>query len=325
MPPAKSSSMNLKNNPVKLHRRSKTDPKDLTMDKEQGGGSTVNSDVISGTIFETLEISDEQSKEKVLADLKVKANDLVTNACESPKVGNKTIVNGTEEEEGDIQVNSERNKQNTTDIKQPGESAMNNINNVAIDKENKSSESKQSLQLENVGEQAIVTEKVLKELNGKKESRPVLDLSRRSESLQIFEVKGKSAESGTKPPLRKGLSLNSFESKETTADIKHAKLLANEKQLETSQELDKSTGFQNSAEKIKDATFSQEEPRGLMPGTLLKSSDEKVLPSEKIVKKACDDEESSEQPAWIKLANRRSERLSQLIDEGGKEDNKVKT
>lgn len=315
----RSSSMNLKGNSVKPHRRSKTDPKDLTVkpgvETEQGARSTRNSDVISGTIFEASEVSDEQSKESVVADLKLKANEILTSVPKSPNGSSKAVENETEEKESQMLTNGEKDLQSsvtdsTAEIEQVKQKLTDGMDNVVINKENKGCESEQNLRLENLEEEAKGKEKVLKEINGKKEgSRPLLDVSRRTESLSIFEVMSKSKETEDKPPLRRGFSLKSFESKEKPADLKLTKLVENEKQPKT-------VCAQNSAEKINEPTSSQLESKGPIP--------EKVSPGAKVVKKASVKEESSGQPSWIELANKKSQRLSQLIGEGGKEDNQVK-
>jgi len=315
----RSSSMNLKGNSVKPHRRSKTDPKDLTVkpgvETEQGARSTRNSDVISGTIFEASEVSDEQSKESVVADLKLKANEILTSVPKSPNGSSKAVENETEEKESQMLTNGEKDLQSsvtdtTAEIEQVKQNLTDGMDNVVINKENKGCESEQNLRLENLEEEAKGKEKVLKEINGKKEgSRPLLDVSRRTESLSIFEVMSKSKETEDKPPLRRGFSLKSFESKEKPADLKLTKLVENEKQP-------KAVCAQNSAEKINEPISSQLESKGSVP--------EKVSPVAKVVKKASVKEESSGQPSWIELATKKSQRLSQLIGEGGKEDNQVK-
>ena len=300
-----SSSRNL--TPVKPHRRSKTDPQDLTV--KPYVENTTNSDVVNATIFEAVEISDEQKKEKTVADLKAKAYNILANVRESPKLSSETVVNGAEKKEGKPLNDEEKNKQDcvaecTTD---------------STNKANQAFESKQSLQLKNAEVETNAKKIVLKELNSKKEEfRPVLDMKRRSESLNILVAKGQSGElvhttAVDKPQLRRrGFSLNSFESKEKTSDPKPTKMMESEKIVETvAAQEGESVNVQ-----ISNGCVSQTEFKVSALNCL-----EKNVPSGA---KACDKEESSGQPAWIELANKRSKRLSQLIDEGVKEESQVK-
>ena len=411
----KSKSMNLKKNPAKPHRRSKTDPTDLTdedgVNTEQGSASTRNSHVISGTIPEDQECSDEQSKESVVADLKAKANDILSNLNESPKMRSHVIVNGTSEKEGQLvgeQHVGEKTKQgtmseSTADMEQVKPNQTEEMNKTFTDKENKATESKQNQQVKSVeGHVKAAEDKVLKELNVKKEvRRPQLDISRKSESLQIFEVKGKSEETNPKgkPPLRKGVSLDSSESKEKmNTNLKLKNVLEQEKQSANVTLEQKTSGLQIATEKLNDLMESKGSlPEKVQPpsvekvvnssrkgkpplrqGVSLDSSEskekmntnlklknvleqekqsanvtleqktsglqnatekennvmaskgslpEKVQPpsGEKVVKRTHNRDESSGQPSWIELANKRSQRLSQLIEGDSKDDNKVKT
>ena len=255
---SRSSSMKLQNNSVKPHRRPKTDPKDLTVktsvDKEQGSGSARNSDVINDTILEAQEVIDEQSKESAVADLKAKVNNILANLSESPRTTDKMTENGTEEKKSQLLLQREETKQgcvseatvDSEQVEQPD-----NKDSTVIDKENKELESKQNEKLESAEDRVKTKDKVLKELNDKKEvGRPLLDMSKRSESLQIFEVKGKSGKTGPedKPPLPRGLSLDSFEPKEKTTDLKLTKVTEKQKRPESVKREQKSSGLQSSAE-----------------------------------------------------------------------------
>ena len=269
--------MNLKNNPVKPHRRSKTDPKDLTVktsvDKEQGSGSARNSDIISGTIFEAQEVIDEQTHESAVADLKAKVNNSLANLSESPRTTDKMTENGTEEKEIQLLLQREETKQgcvteatvDSEQVEQPD-----NKDSTVIDKENKEFESKQSEKLENVEDRVKTKDKVLKELNDKKQvSRPLLDMSKRAESLQIFEVKGKSGKTDPvdKPPLPRGFSLDSFEPKEKTTDVKLTKVTEKQKLPETVEREQKSSSLPSSAEpKVDTVTLNQMKSKASVPG-----------------------------------------------------------
>lgn len=406
----KSKSMNLKSNPAKPHRRSKTYPTDLTdehdVSTEQGSVSTRNSRVISGTIPEGQEGTDEQSRESVIADLKAKANDILSNLNESPKTRSQVIVNGTSDEEGQLvgELHEEQKTkrgsvtESTADIEQVKPNQTDEKNKTFTGKENKATESEQNQQVVNVIEHVKAEDKVLKELNVKRQiSRPQLDISRKSESLQIFEVKGKSENTSPKgkpslrkgvsldssekmntnskltnvlekekhctnvtleqktsglqiataekkndlmeskgsllekvqplsgekvvnlspkrkPPLRQGVSLDSSESKEkmkTNLQLTH--VIEQEKPSTNVTLEQKTSGLQNSTEKEIDLM----ESKGSLP--------EKVQPpsGEKVVKRSYNKDESSGQPSWVELANKRSQRLSQLIEGDSKDDNKV--
>ena len=324
-----SSSMNVKRNPVKPHRRSKTDPQDLSAKKKvetessEGLAGSRSSDIVNTTIFEALEVSDEKSKEKVLADMKAKASEVLAKVCESPKVSERKIENsavtgdvvceGVEEKEGHIQTEGEKNQESVEGhIKELHESE----NKVVVNKENEDVQStKPNVQIENK-EESKAKETVLKELNVKKdESRPLLDMSRRSISLKNFGIKDKAPESTVKPPLQRGVSLdrtekNNDKSEGKTADVNLRKPVEKEKSNKTeSVHEDKSSESQKSGEKM-----SPTDSKASMPSSLVKNFDEdKTLTGVKLRGKA-HEKDDSEQPAWIKLANRKSERLSQLLD-----------
>lgn len=332
--------MNVKKKPVKPHRRSKTDPKDLSAknnmetESNEGLGSSRNSDVISTTIVEALEISDEQSKDKVVADIKAKASDILAKVRNSPKLSEKRIENdgGTSDElvpeivgekEGRIQTERENNQQGAEErIKE-----MDNKSNV-VNKENEV-QTKLNVQIENK-EESNLKEKVLKELNIKKDvSRPLLEMSRRCESLKHFGAKDKSEKSTMKSPLRRGFSLNSIEQSDDKLEekngdrLKLSKLMQSEKPNKSESSLkDNSNDSQNSAEKMSHANVSEMESKVSMHSSLVKGLDaDKAHAGAKLRENAYEKDKTPGQPAWIELANTRSKRLSHLLDDN--KDNQV--
>lgn len=336
-----SSSMNVKRNPLKPHGRSKTDPQDLATktnvetESNEGLACSRSSDIVNTTIFEASEISDEKSKEKVVADMKAKASEVLA------KVSEKRIENGADtsdevvpeivgEKEGHIQTEGKKNQDSA---EEHIEELHENKNNVVVNKENEDVQStKPNVQIENI-EETKAKETILKELNVKKdESRPLLDVSRRSISLKNFGIKDKSLESTVKPvkpPLQRGFSLDSSEqnndkSEVKTADVKLRKPAHKEKPSKTeSVHEDKRSDSQNTSEKMSPTDVSKLESKAPMPSSLVKCLDaDKTFTGAKLREKAHEQDGTSEQPAWIKLANRKSERLSQLLD--GK-DNQVNT
>lgn len=334
-----SSSMNVKRNPLKPHRRSKTDPQDLATktnvgtESNEGLAGSRSSDIVNTTIFEASEISDEKSKEQVIADMKAKASEVLAKVCESPKVNEKRIENGADtsdevgENEGHIQTEGEKSQESAEEqIKELHE----NKNNVAVDKENEDVHStKPNVQIENK-EESKAKETILKELNVKKdESRPLLDVSRRSISLNNFGIKDKSLESTIKPPLQRGFSLDSSEqnndkSEVKTADVKLSESAQKEQPNKTERvHENKRSDVQNTGEKMSPTDVSKLESKAPMPSSLVKNLDaDRTFTGVKLREKAHEKDDTSEQPAWIKLANRKSERYSQLLDN---KDNQVNT
>lgn len=328
-----SSSMNVKRNPTKPHRRSKTDPKDLSAktnvetESNEGLASNRNSDIVNTTIFEALESSEEQSKEKVLADMKAKASDILAKVHESPKVSERlesgastsdeVVPEIVEEKEDHIQTEGEENKETAEQhFKELDQNEMDNKNNVVIDKENENVQpTKPDVDMENK-EESKAKETILNELNVKKdESRPLLDMSRRSKSLKNFGIK----ESIMKSPLLSRFSLDSMEQNidktegKNTADLELRKLGEKEKpnKTESAHEV-KSNDSQNSGEKKTPADVSKLHSR---PSSLVQSSDADKTPTgTKLKDKPTEQHNTSDQPDWIKLATKKSERLSQLLD-----------
>lgn len=306
----------------------------METESNEGLGSSRNSDVISTTIVEALEISDEQSKDKVVADIKAKASDILAKVRNSPKLSEKRIENdgGTSDElvpeivgekEGRIQTERENNQQGAEErIKE-----MDNKSNV-VNKENEV-QTKLNVQIENK-EESNLKEKVLKELNIKKDvSRPLLEMSRRCESLKHFGAKDKSEKSTMKSPLRRGFSLNSIEQSDDKLEekngdrLKLSKLMQSEKPNKSESSLkDNSNDSQNSAEKMSHANVSEMESKVSMHSSLVKGLDaDKAHAGAKLRENAYEKDKTPGQPAWIELANTRSKRLSHLLDDN--KDNQV--
>ena len=328
--------MNIKRDSTKPHRRSKTDPKDLSAktDAETEANeeltSNRNSDIVNTTIFEALESSDEQSKEKVLADMKAKASKILAKVHESPKVSER-LESGTstsdevvpvivQEKEGRVQTEGGENKESAEQhVKELDENEiMDNKDNIVINKENEDVQpTKPDVQMENK-EESKAKETILKELNVKKDaSRPLLDMSRRSKSLKNFGKK----ESGMKPPMPNRFSLDSIEQLidnaegNNTAVLELRKLGQKEKPNKTeSVHEEKSKESQNSDE-MTPADVSQLQSEVSTPSSLVKISDTDKSPTgTKLKGKPTEQDNSSGQPDWIKLATKKSERLSQLLD-----------
>lgn len=330
---AKTSSVSLKNNPVEPHRRSKTDPNHLTNKEgenpEQSSGGGKNSDVASETKLETLEVTCEPSKESVVADLKMKDNDILASLSESPEDANQNNVRNSTEEQDTLQAEREKEDliiESTAGNEQTELSLEEKENENVNDEGNKRIDGKETPQPERVEENEI-----LKEVNGKAElNRPHLDGNGRSESLQLFEVKGKSKEVNPRDDhsaLRKGQSLISRESNVKAPIIALTELIEKPQQSqEIKEHRQERSDLQNSTEKqisgqeeSKDSSSSQEESKDST------SEEIEALSAPHVLKKATNKEEVSGQPAWVQLANkrRRSQRLSQLIEDGGQECNKV--
>lgn len=330
--------MNIKRNPIKPHRRSKTDPSDLSAntntetEANEELASKRNSDVVNTTIFEALESSEEQSKEKVLADMKAKASDILAKVQESPRVG-KRLESGTstrdevlpdavEEKEDHSQSKREKNKEAAEQhVKELDENKMDNKDNVVINKENEHVQPNTPDVLMENKEESKTKETVLKELNVKKDaSRPLLDMSRRTKSLtKNFQKK----ESGTKPPLPNRFSLDSIEQHIDNTEEQSATYLVQlrkfaEKEKPNKAEIvheQKSQESQNSSEEVTPADVSHVQSEVSTPYSLMKSLDaDKTLTGTKLKDKPTEQNNTSNQPDWIKLATKKSERLSQLLD-----------
>lgn len=332
---AKTSSVSLKNNPVEPHRRSKTDHNHLTNKEceslEQSSGGGKNSDVASETKLETLEVTCEPSKESVVADLKMKGNDILASLSESPEDANQNNVRNSTEEQDTLQAEREKAKEDliiesTAGNEQTELSLEEKENENVNDEGNKRIDGKGTPQPERVEENEI-----LKEVNGKAElNRPQLDGNGRSESLQLFEVKGKAKEVNPRDDhsaLRKGRSFISRESNVKAPIIALTELIEKPQQSqEIKEHRQELSDLQNSTEKqisgqeeSKDSSSSQEESKDST------SEEIEALSAPHVLKKASNKEEVSGQPAWVQLANkrRRSQRLSQLIEDGGQECNKA--
>ena len=147
-----------------------------------------------------------------------------------------------------------------------------------------------------------------KNFAGKEISRPFLDLNMRSKSLKNFK-KTEPEESPVKSPLQRGFSLNSIKQNgEKSPDLKLEKLEKNRKQGKNVVEQSKSLVVKNSSQ-ISQACKVQS--LAFVPASPSKAFDADKLPHKK----------ASNQPAWIALANRRSKRLSQLLNDT--QDNQV--
>lgn len=217
-----SSSMNpLNSGKMKPHRRSKTDPQDFTVKPKVESNSS--SDVTTA-IFKSQETNEEQRKEKHFADLKAKAESVITN---SSPTNTEMLVS---DKEGKDLKKEEKNKQKCA---KDGSADS----EMKYNKENQT-DSKNRLVHENTAEEKKCEDKILKELNNKNEEYR-LNLKKRSESLDVIEPKSKSgseicpdteADTSTEPQKR------SFESKEKSShrDVIVRKELENEKLVKTS-------------------------------------------------------------------------------------------
>ena len=333
-----STSVNIKRNSTKPHRRVKTDPKDLSAEtsveteSNEELASSRNSDIVNATIFEAMESSEDQSKEKVLADMKAKASDILAKVQESPKVSELSQIGAitsdqvvpeiVQEKEDDTQTEGKENKESTEQqVKELDEDETDNKDNVVISNENKDFQpTKPDIQMENK-EESKAKESILKELNVKKDaSRPMLDIRRRSKSLgKNFGKK----DSPMKPPMPNRLSLDSIEQnlddpeEKNTAILKLRKVAEKEKSITTeSVHEEKSNDAQNSAKKMTPVgDDSKLHSKVSTPSSLLKSSDADKKPTgTKLKDKPTEQDNTSGQPDWIKLATKKSERLSQLLD-----------
>ena len=159
--------MNIKRNSTKPHRRVKTDPKDLSAEtsveteSNEELASSRNSDIVNATIFEAMESSEDQSKEKGLADMKAKASDILAKVQESPKVSELSQIGAitsdqvvpeiVQEKEDDTQTEGKENKESTEQqVKELDEDETDNKDNVVISNENKDFQpTKPDIQMEN--------------------------------------------------------------------------------------------------------------------------------------------------------------------------------
>ena len=135
--------------------------------------------------------------------------------------------------------------------------------------------------------------------------RPVM--KKRSESLDVVETKGKSRpEIGShtgavsKPQMRRGFSLDSVESTEKSCDFKVRKLVMEKEKLGGTSVCKNNQSANTQTKNQTEANLAEKNLLG---------------------PKESDKEASSMQPSWVELANQRSKRLSQLLNEDVKETN----
>lgn len=370
------SSKNMKGNPLKPHRQSKTDPQEFSSKSStvtesiEGKGNSENSDVINVTISEDTEIKNELGRDEIVAELKANGTEILNKALQSSTVLEKKEENnlispgdvskaediietkGIQEQEttvGSIEASIRigednedksfnRNEKDTTiqskesvktqkkvsepreevpqkyftsketsrpflDLNKGSKSLYNFEKDSAIQsKENQKTQKKESDLREEVPP---------KNFAGKEISRPFLDLNMRSKSLKNFKKTEPSEESPVKSPLHRGFSLNSIKQNgEKSPDLKLEKLEKNRKQGKNVIEQSKSLVVKNSSQ-ISQACKVQS--LAFVPASPSKAFDADKVPHEK--------EKASNQPAWIALANRRSKRLSQLLNDT--QDNQV--
>ena len=321
-----------------------TDPKETSVETESNEdlASNRNSDIVNTTIFEALESSEEQSKEKVVADMKAKASDILAKVQESPTVSER-LESGTSTNDEEVQeivqekddhtqaegeenkaesVEQQENKEESAEeeVKELNDNEMDNRGTVVINKENEDVQlGKPDVHMENQQE-SKAKETILKELNVRKDaSRPMLDISRRSKSLGKNFGK---RESAMKPPMPNRLSLDSIEKDidnpevTNTAVLELRKLLEKEKPNKTERvHVEKNSDWQNSGEKTTPVVDSKLQSKVSTPFSLAKSSDvDKTSTGTKLKDTPTGQDNTSHQPDWIKLATKKSERLSQLLD-----------
>ena len=364
------SSKNMKGNPLKPHRQSKTDPQEFSSKSStvtesiEGKGNSENSDVINVTISEDTEIKNEPGRDEIVAELKANGTEILNKALRSSTVLEKKEENnlispgdvskaediietkGIQEQEttvGSIEASIRigednedksfnRNEKDTTiqskesvktqekvsepreevpqkyftsketsrpflDLYKGSKSLYNFEKDSAIQsKENQKTQKKESDLREEVPQ---------KNFAGKEISRPFLDLNMRSKSLKNFKKTEPSEESPVKSPLQRGFSLNSIKQNgEKSPDLKLEKLEKNRKQGKNVIEQSKSLVVKNLSQ-ISQACKVQS--LAFVPASPSKAFDADKVPHEK--------EKASNQPAWIALANRRSKRLSQLLND----------
>lgn len=363
------SSKNMKGNPLKPHRQSKTDPQEFSSKSStvtesiEGKGNSENSDVINVTISEDTEIKNEPGRDEIVAELKANGTEILNKALRSSTVLEKKEENnlispgdvskaediietkGIQEQEttvGSIEASIRigednedksfnRNEKDTTiqskesvktqkkvsepreevpqkyftsietsrpflDLNKGSKSLYNFEKDSAIQsKENQKTQKKESDLREEVPQ---------KNFAGKEISRPFLDLNMRSKSLKNFKKTEQTEESPVKSPLQRGFSLNSIKQNGEKSDLKLEKLEKNRKQGKNVIEQSKSLVVKNLSQ-ISQACKVQS--LAFVPASPSKAFDADKVPHEK--------EKASNQPAWIALANRRSKRLSQLLND----------
>ena len=93
------SSKNMKGNPLKPHRQSKTDPQEFSSKSStvtesiEGKGNSENSDVINVTISEDTEIKNEPGRDEIVAELKANGTEILNKALQSSTVLEKKEEN----------------------------------------------------------------------------------------------------------------------------------------------------------------------------------------------------------------------------------------
>ena len=226
-----------------------------------------------------------------------------------------------QEMEDHTQTEGDANKESTEQhVKELDENEMDNKDSVVINKENKDVQpTKPDVQVESE-EESKAKETILKEVNVRKEgSRPMLDISRRSKSLgKNFGKK----ESAMKPPMPNRLSLERIEQSIDNSEGKNTYVLELRKLAEMEKPYkiesvheDKTNDLQNSGEKMTPVDDSKFQSKVSTPSSLVKNLDvEKTPTGTKLKDKPTEQDNTSHQPDWIKLATKKSERLSQLLD-----------
>lgn len=370
------SSKNMKGNPLKPHRQSKTDPQEFSSKSStvtesiEGKGNSESSDVINVTISEDTEIKNEPGRDEIVAELKANGTEILNKALQSSTVLEKKEENnlispgdvskaediietkGIQEQEttvGSIEASIRigednedksfnRNEKDTTiqskesvktqkKVSEPREEVpqkyftsketsrpfldLNKGSKSLYDFEKDSAIQSKENQKTQKKESDLREEVPQKNFAGKEISRPFLDLNMRSKSLKNFKKTEQSEESPVKSPLQRGFSLNSIKQNgEKSRDLKLEKLEKNRKQGKNVIEQSKSLVVKNSSQ-ISQACKVQS--LAFVPASPSKAFDADKVPHEK--------EKASNQPAWIALANRRSKRLSQLLNDT--QDNQV--
>ncbi|XP_022783371.1 uncharacterized protein KIAA1211 homolog [Stylophora pistillata] len=307
------SSKTTKGNPLKPHKRSKTDPQEISsnstsaMESIEGKGISKNSDVINKTISEDAEIKNDPGRDKVVADLKANATEIFNEVLKSSTVDKK-------KEESDL-ISAGDMSEDIIEAKgiQEQETTMRSVkasSKIHEDNEDKSLTMKVKdtviQSIENV-ETEKKESKPREEVFANKEiSRPFLDRGRRSKSLnKNFEKTEPSEESPVKSPLQRGFSLNGIKQNgEKSPDLKLEKQEKNGNQEKPLGEQSKSFDVKNSSQVCQ---AHKVESLDSVP-----ASPVKVCDADKV---SHENEKASNQPAWIALANRRSKRFSQLLNE----------
>ena len=393
----KSSSMNLKSNPSKPHRRSKTDPQDLLRkgdqrENSQAAESNRSSDVVNKTIYEAPESGEQQTKESVVADMKAKASATLSKLPESQEPSKtenttdadaankkeekestpmKTSTNLHEEskiqklvktkviENGDTRIKTEcddsgENKEQraekilndqekkkemgiTAKEQTEGKTAISKVSSEG-NKENEMEEDERILSPGSNDEDTRNGEAILREVNGyNDENKPSLDKSKKSLSNKRSVMKDSTTDQ-VKPVVRKGVSLNSIGHysiepmknspdaiPKTPADkgkINGVALAENK-----NDQSDRSVSAEIPSEVIarkQEANTTQSAVNELKTNTPSHEKNQAVKLREKPRVKKEEPASASGQPAWIELANRRSKRYSEFLEDADQKATQVK-